>query len=209
MRCTRRFSPGVCTQEVAPVWTFQFLAQNCTERLGCPNNYRSNRFRSYRTCMRRCRPLLDIYLKMVEYQERNSTANTTDVTTNDDVTEEDRYYDEGDKNGTADASYKEINDMDDVNYTEDFVLRDRSKNQQAPTSLRSRSRARPRSRSRAPIPVTTEDLTQDFEEEDYEDEYEQGNTFIVYKETDVDENIMLPDVDSVPGVIRSEFDVLY
>ncbi|XP_026734033.1 uncharacterized protein LOC113498277 [Trichoplusia ni] len=75
MRCTRRFSPGVCVEDVAPVWTFVFFAQNCTERLGCPNHYRTNRFRSYRMCMKRCRPLIDIYLQMVEFEERNNTKN--------------------------------------------------------------------------------------------------------------------------------------
>ncbi|CAD0206197.1 unnamed protein product [Chrysodeixis includens] len=77
MRCTRRFSPGVCIEEVAPVWTFVFFSQNCTERLGCPNHYRTNRFRSYRMCMKRCRALVDIYLQMVEFEEKNITHNQT------------------------------------------------------------------------------------------------------------------------------------
>ncbi|KAF9808042.1 hypothetical protein SFRURICE_017214 [Spodoptera frugiperda] len=76
MRCTRRFSPGVCVEEVAPVWTFVFMAQNCTERLGCTNNFRTNRFRTYRLCMKRCRVLIDKYLELVELQNRNNSSSS-------------------------------------------------------------------------------------------------------------------------------------
>lgn len=56
--------------------------------------------------------------------------------------------------------------------------------------------------------MTPADLTEDFEEEEYDEEDQRG-TFVVYKETDIDEAIMLPDVDYVPGVISSEVDKLY
>ncbi|XP_068624799.1 uncharacterized protein [Battus philenor] len=61
MRCTRRFTPGVCSDPVSPVWTFEFFAQNCTERLGCPTSTRSNRFPSYVECLRKCHPFIEIY----------------------------------------------------------------------------------------------------------------------------------------------------
>ncbi|XP_037294954.1 uncharacterized protein LOC119189456 [Manduca sexta] len=64
-RCTRRFTPGVCEGSATTVWTFAFHTQNCTERLGCPLSHRTNRFRTYKQCMRRCRHLIDIYLQIL------------------------------------------------------------------------------------------------------------------------------------------------
>ncbi|XP_014369954.2 uncharacterized protein LOC106719970 [Papilio machaon] len=61
MRCTRRFSPGTCAEAVVPVWTFDFFALNCTERLGCYLSTRSNRFNTYMFCLHSCRAFIDLY----------------------------------------------------------------------------------------------------------------------------------------------------
>ncbi|XP_013148974.1 PREDICTED: uncharacterized protein LOC106111430 isoform X1 [Papilio polytes] len=61
MRCTYRFTPGTCADAVVPVWTFDFFALNCTERLGCYLSTISNRFRSYMQCTRSCRAFVDLY----------------------------------------------------------------------------------------------------------------------------------------------------
>ncbi|XP_052750936.1 uncharacterized protein LOC128200715 [Galleria mellonella] len=71
-RCTRRFTPGACIGHVAAVWTYEFHIQNCTERLGCPDALRTNRFKSYRHCINRCRSLIDMYSHILAMDtERN------------------------------------------------------------------------------------------------------------------------------------------
>ncbi|KAJ8707353.1 hypothetical protein PYW08_010605 [Mythimna loreyi] len=171
MRCTRRFSPGVCVENVAPVWTFTFLQQNCTERLGCPNNFRTNRFPSYRMCIKRCRPLVEMYLKMVEFEEKM-----------------------GQTNDPADDSW-ETSDPDDRNLRGGVTDTKYSK----PTASKTEVTI---------IPESLEDLSSDLEEEEYR-ENEQDSRFIVYKESNVNEDIMLPDIDYVPGEIRSDMDLTH
>ncbi|XP_053618781.1 uncharacterized protein LOC128680069 isoform X2 [Plodia interpunctella] len=69
IRCTRRFSPGTCMDDVKPVWTYNFHLQNCTERLGCRQHGVTNRFLSYRRCMISCQSLIQIYNHILSQSE--------------------------------------------------------------------------------------------------------------------------------------------
>ncbi|XP_026494073.2 uncharacterized protein LOC113399208 [Vanessa tameamea] len=61
----------MCIEPVIPVWTFVFQLQNCTERYGCPAEWRSNRFVSYERCMRRCKPLVNLYTEILANDTQN------------------------------------------------------------------------------------------------------------------------------------------
>nr|XP_034836818.1 uncharacterized protein LOC117993176 [Maniola hyperantus] len=74
VRCTRRFTPGLCIEPVRSVWTFVFQLQNCTERYGCRQDWRTNRFSTYGRCMRRCQPLIDLYTETLVRDPRNLSA---------------------------------------------------------------------------------------------------------------------------------------
>ncbi|XP_045780203.1 uncharacterized protein LOC123877445 [Maniola jurtina] len=71
VRCTRRFTPGLCIEPVRSVWTFVFQLQNCTERYGCRQDWRTNRFTTYDKCLRRCQPLIDLYTEILVRDPRN------------------------------------------------------------------------------------------------------------------------------------------
>ncbi|OWR41784.1 hypothetical protein KGM_214480 [Danaus plexippus plexippus] len=74
VRCTRRYTPGLCMEPVVPVWSFAFQIQNCTERLGCPVDWRGNRFGTYEGCMRKCLPLIEIYLEILTQDHNNVSS---------------------------------------------------------------------------------------------------------------------------------------
>ncbi|CAH2099054.1 unnamed protein product [Euphydryas editha] len=74
IRCTRRYTPGICIEPVASVWTFVFQLQNCTERYGCPAELRSNRFNTYGRCLKLCKPLISLYTEILANDSRNLSA---------------------------------------------------------------------------------------------------------------------------------------
>ncbi|CAH2217679.1 jg12083 [Pararge aegeria aegeria] len=58
VRCTRRFTPGLCMDPVIPVWTFVFHQQNCTTgaRIASPHTLDAcvdaNRWSTYKSARR-------------------------------------------------------------------------------------------------------------------------------------------------------------
>ncbi|KAH9628920.1 hypothetical protein HF086_006289 [Spodoptera exigua] len=169
MRCTRRFTPGICVDVVAPVWTFVFMAQNCTERLGCPGNFRSNRFRSYQICMKHCRILIEKYLDLVQLENVKNATRPNDEAENSD--EEDQ------KNDNPDADDRNLREgLAKYFETQVGSFKDKTENYE------------------------------DVEEGDYHTAH-QDPRYVVYKDINVNEEIMPPDVDYIAGEIRSGFDL--
>ncbi|XP_028025611.1 uncharacterized protein LOC114239564 [Bombyx mandarina] len=73
IRCTRRFSPGTCMKAVEPMWTYVLRTQNCIPRLGCPTERRSNRFRSFESCII-CRSLLQLMVYFAKFDSLNISS---------------------------------------------------------------------------------------------------------------------------------------
>ncbi|KAJ2939440.1 hypothetical protein O0L34_g10872 [Tuta absoluta] len=71
VRCTRRFSTGLCNSPVVSVWTYEFDQQNCTERFGCPEAERSNRFKNYNNCRRICMTISIIYSRVLNQMPKH------------------------------------------------------------------------------------------------------------------------------------------
>ncbi|KAL4706667.1 hypothetical protein ACJJTC_005052 [Scirpophaga incertulas] len=73
LRCMRRFTPGVCAEQVAVVWTYSLQVQNCTQRMGCRSSGRTNRFESYAHCISRCQHVGELYEQLLEDDMSNGT----------------------------------------------------------------------------------------------------------------------------------------
>ncbi|CAG4985279.1 unnamed protein product [Colias eurytheme] len=128
-RCTRRFTPGTCAGPIQPVWTFVFSLQNCTERLGCPREPRSNRFLSFARCRRRCQSLIDLYTHIIA-SDTNASQNLRNDTQRNESRRFDidtlpidieNYDDSHELHESEDQNTEEFNSSEDLENNEPYL----------------------------------------------------------------------------------------
>ncbi|CAH0697524.1 unnamed protein product [Spodoptera exigua] len=149
------------------------------ERLGCPGNFRSNRFRSYQICMKHCRILIEKYLDLVQLENVKNATRPNDEAENSD--EEDQ------KNDNPDADDRNLREGLAITLYSIYFVPEYFETQVGSFNDK------------------TENY-EDVEEGDYHTA-QQDPRYVVYKDINVNEEIMPPDVDYIAGEIRSGFDL--